>query len=43
MGDPGLHLQDVMCVVRKDKKVPIIFANQTNKYTTPKGYIVGRV
>ncbi|XP_065928361.1 uncharacterized protein [Magallana gigas] len=44
MEDPGLYLKDAVCIVRKDKKVPMIFVNQTNKnYKIPKGYIVGRI
>lgn len=42
--DPGLYLKDSICVVRKDRKVPMIFVNQNNNsYRIPKGYIVGRV
>lgn len=44
MEDPGLYLKDSVCVVRRDRKIPMIFVNQTNKsYKIPKGYIVGRV
>lgn len=44
MEDPGLYLKDAVCIVRKDKKVPMIFVNQTNKnYKIPRGYIVGRI
>ena len=44
MEDPGLYLKDAVCIVRNDKKVPMIFVNQSNKnYKIPRGYIVGRI
>lgn len=44
MEDAGIVLKDAVCIVRKDKKVQMIFVNQTNKtYKILRGYIVGCV
>lgn len=42
--DPGLYSKDLVCVARRDRQIPMVFVNQTNKsYTILTEYIVGRV
>lgn len=42
--DPGLYLKETVDLVRRDRKVLMIFVNRTNKsYKIPRGYIVGCV
>lgn len=42
--DSGLNLKDSVCIVFKNKKISMIFVNQTNKrYKLPEVYMVVRV
>lgn len=42
--DSGLNLKDSVCIVFKNKKISMIFVNQTNKrYKLPGVYMVVRV
>lgn len=42
--DSGLNLKDSVCIVLKNKKISMIFVNQTNKrYKLPEVYMVVRV
>lgn len=42
--DSGLNLKDSVCIVFKNKKISMIFVNQTNKrYKLPGFYMVVRV
>lgn len=42
--DSGLNLKDSVCIVLKNKKISMIFVNQTNKrYKLPGVYMVVRV